>query len=31
MGLLVWGELPSAYEFNDNAMEASSRELMEFR
>lgn len=30
MGLLVWGELPSAYEFNDNAMEASSRELMEF-
>lgn len=30
MGLLVWGELPSAYEFNDNAIEASSRELIEF-
>lgn len=30
LGLLVWGELPSAYEFNDNAIEASSRELMEF-
>lgn len=30
LGLLVWGELPSAYEFNDNAVKASSGELMEF-
>lgn len=30
LGLLVWGELPSAYEFNDNAIKASSRELIEF-
>lgn len=30
LGLLVWGELPSAYEFNDNAIEASAKELMEF-
>ena len=30
MGLLVWGELPSAYQFNDNAIERSSRELIEF-
>lgn len=30
LGLLVWGELPSAYMFNDNAVEASSRELLEF-
>ena len=30
LGLLVWGELPSAYAFNDNAIAASSRELTEF-
>lgn len=30
LGLLVWGELPSAYEFNDNAIKASSRDLTEF-
>lgn len=30
LGLLVWGELPSAYEFNDNAIKNSSRELIEF-
>lgn len=30
LGLLVWGELPSAYEFNDRAIEASSRELTGF-
>lgn len=30
MGLLVWGELPSAFEFNDNAITSSSRELIEF-
>lgn len=30
LGLLVWGELPSAYEFNDNAMTNSSAELIEF-
>ncbi len=30
LGLLVWGELPSAYEFNDNAIINSSKELVEF-
>lgn len=30
LGLLVWGELPSAYEFNDRAVEASARELTRF-
>lgn len=30
LGLLVWGELPSAYEFNNNAIKNSSRELIEF-
>lgn len=30
LGFLVWGELPSAYCFNDNAMENSIRELTEF-
>ena len=30
LGLLVWGELPSAYEFNDRAIEASSSELLHF-
>jgi len=30
LGLLVWGELPSAYEFNDNAIHNSTKELMEF-
>lgn len=30
LGLLVWGELPSAYAFTDEAIENSSRELMEF-
>ena len=30
LGLIVWGELPSAYEFNDRAVEASARELLRF-
>ncbi len=30
LGLIVWGELPSAYEFNDRAIEASARELARF-
>ena len=30
LGLIVWGELPSAYQFNDNAVEASARELVRF-
>lgn len=30
LGLLVWGEMPSAYEFNDRAMRGTYRELMEF-
>lgn len=30
LGLLVWGELPSAYEFNDNAILASADTLSEF-
>ena len=30
LGLVVWGELPSAYQFNDNAVEASARELVRF-
>ncbi|MCL2035717.1 MAG: glycoside hydrolase family 2 [Oscillospiraceae bacterium] len=30
LGLMVWGELPSAYEFNDNAVVNSSREMIEF-
>ena len=30
MALIVWGELPSAYEFNDRAVEASARELLRF-
>ena len=30
LGLIVWGELPSAYEFNDRAVEASARELTRF-
>lgn len=30
MGLLVWGELPSSYRFNDNAIYNSSKELFEF-
>lgn len=30
LGLIVWGELPSAYEFNDNALEASVGELIRF-
>ena len=30
LGLLVWGELPSAYEFNDRAIKASVGELMAF-
>lgn len=30
LGLLVWGELPSAYEFNDNAVISSAKDLIEF-
>lgn len=30
LGLLVWGELPSAYEFNDNAVKASANDMIEF-
>lgn len=30
MGLLVWGELPSSYEFNTEAMANSIREMTEF-
>lgn len=30
LGLLVWGELPSAYEFTDPAMQRSAGELMDF-
>lgn len=30
LGLVVWGELPSTYQFNDNAVEASARELVRF-
>ena len=30
LGLLVWGELPSAYEFTDPAMHRSAGELMDF-
>lgn len=30
LGLLVWGELPSSYEFNDMAIRRSARELSEF-
>lgn len=30
LGVLVWGELPSAYLFNDKAIESSSQTLHEF-
>lgn len=30
LGLLVWGELPSAYEFNDTAICNSTKEMIEF-
>ncbi|WP_334104983.1 glycoside hydrolase family 2 protein [Muricomes intestini] len=30
MGLLVWGELPSSYEFNDNMIKRSTEELIHF-
>lgn len=30
IGLLVWGELPSSYEYNDNMVRRSVSELMEF-
>jgi len=30
LGLLVWGEMPSCYEFNDNAISRTSNELSEF-
>lgn len=30
MGLLVWGELPSAYEFNDNMIKRSIAEMTAF-
>jgi len=30
MGLLVWGELPSCYMFNDNTVKKATREMTEF-
>lgn len=30
MGLLVWGELPSSYEYNDNMIERSTKEMISF-
>lgn len=30
MGLLVWGELPSSYMYNDNTVKNSANEMMEF-
>jgi len=30
MGLLVWGELPSSYEYNDNMVKRSIKEMIEF-
>lgn len=30
MGMLVWGEMPSAYQFNDNAIHATAATAMEF-
>ncbi len=30
MGLLVWGELPSPYQFNDNTIKSATSELIEF-
>lgn len=30
LGVLVWGELPSSYEYNDNMVRRSVNEMMEF-
>ncbi len=30
IGLLVWGEMPSAFEFNEKAMEATHKEITDF-
>ncbi len=30
LGLIVWGELPSSYQFNDTAIKNSTQEMIEF-